>query len=118
MYRRWPSAWMVSKARDDFPLPLMPVKTTSLPRGISRSMFCRLCSRAPNILIFAFGESGVFCTLLDGDADGVGVAGLVLQFVGGEPGVEDSQHFVGGSVVYSELHQVHIFATEGHLAVR
>src|ERR1700678_1369170 len=38
---------MVSKARDDFPDPLGPVRTTSFPRGIRRSKFFRLCSRAP-----------------------------------------------------------------------
>src|SRR5579862_896369 len=38
---------MVSKASDDLPEPLTPVKTTSLSRGISTSMFLRLCSRAP-----------------------------------------------------------------------
>src|SRR6266404_2291676 len=42
---------MVSKASDDFPEPDSPVKTTSLSRGISRSMFLRLCSRAPRIVI-------------------------------------------------------------------
>src|SRR5215467_6215532 len=43
---------MVSKARDDFPDPLRPVMTTSLSRGISTSMFLRLCSRAPLMTIF------------------------------------------------------------------
>src|ERR1700681_3129445 len=42
---------MVSKASDDFPDPDSPVKTTSLSRGISRSTFLRLCSRAPRIVI-------------------------------------------------------------------
>src|SRR5258705_8243123 len=42
---------MVSKASDDLPEPDSPVKTTSLSRGISRSMFLRLCSRAPRIVI-------------------------------------------------------------------
>src|SRR6266566_9262968 len=42
---------MVSKASDYFPEPDSPVKTTSLSRGISRSMFLRLCSRAPRIVI-------------------------------------------------------------------
>src|ERR1700745_106095 len=39
---------MVSKASEDLPEPERPVKTTSLSRGISTSMFFRLCSRAPN----------------------------------------------------------------------
>src|SRR4051812_11302766 len=38
---------MVSKASEDFPEPERPVTTTSLSRGISTSMFLRLCSRAP-----------------------------------------------------------------------
>src|SRR3989475_9451846 len=42
---------MVSKASDDFPEPDSPVKTTSLSRGMVRSMSCRLCSRAPLITI-------------------------------------------------------------------
>src|SRR5690242_1925257 len=42
---------MVSKAREDFPEPESPVKTTSLSRGMVRSMSFRLCSRAPLITI-------------------------------------------------------------------
>src|SRR5260370_14057252 len=42
---------MVSKASDDFPEPDKPVNTASLSRGISTSMFLRLCSRAPRIVI-------------------------------------------------------------------
>src|SRR5471030_2374589 len=42
---------MVSKASDDFPEPDNPVNTTSRSRGISRSTFLRLCSRAPRMLI-------------------------------------------------------------------
>src|SRR5215472_5077709 len=38
---------MVSKASDDLPEPESPVITTSRSRGISTSMFLRLCSRAP-----------------------------------------------------------------------
>src|SRR5271156_2215980 len=38
---------MVSKASEDWPEPERPVKTTSLSRGIVRSTFFRLCSRAP-----------------------------------------------------------------------
>jgi hypothetical protein len=38
---------MVSKASEDLPEPDRPVMTTSLSRGISTSMFLRLCSRAP-----------------------------------------------------------------------
>src|SRR5215469_10791547 len=42
---------MVSKASEDLPEPDRPVKTTSRSRGISTSMFLRLCSRAPRIAI-------------------------------------------------------------------
>src|SRR3954468_14444948 len=42
---------MVSKASDDLPEPDSPVNTTSLSRGIVRSTFLRLCSRAPRIAI-------------------------------------------------------------------
>ena len=42
LYRLRPSAWMVSKAKDDLPDPLTPVRTTSLSRGISISMSRRL----------------------------------------------------------------------------
>ena len=38
---------MVSKASDDLPEPLTPVMTTSAPAGSVRSMFLRLCVRAP-----------------------------------------------------------------------
>jgi hypothetical protein len=36
---------------DDLPLPLRPVMTTSLSRGIFSVRFLRLCSRAPPILM-------------------------------------------------------------------
>src|SRR3954447_19175251 len=42
---------MVSKASEDLPEPDRPVNTASLSRGISTSMFLRLCSRAPRIVI-------------------------------------------------------------------
>lgn len=38
---------MVSNAKEDLPEPDSPVITTNLPRGISRLIFLRLCSRAP-----------------------------------------------------------------------
>ena len=46
-YRRCPSAKMVSKASDDFPLPDKPVITVSACRGIFTLIFFRLCTRAP-----------------------------------------------------------------------
>src|ERR1700693_3003490 len=42
---------MVSKASEDFPDPESPVKTTSLSRGIVRSISFKLCSRAPRMTI-------------------------------------------------------------------
>ena len=42
---------MVSKASEDLPEPDSPVNTTSWSRGMSRSTFLRLCSRAPRIEI-------------------------------------------------------------------
>ena len=43
----WISAYMVSKAKDDFPLPLRPVMTTSFSRGIFTSIFFKLWALAP-----------------------------------------------------------------------
>src|SRR5918996_1163074 len=40
---------MVSKASEDLPDPLTPVKTISCPAGRVRSTFLRLCVRAPRI---------------------------------------------------------------------
>src|SRR5271163_4105453 len=51
-YRRCPSAYRVSKASEDLPDPDSPVTTVSEFRGISRSMFFRLCCRAPRTTIF------------------------------------------------------------------
>src|SRR3990167_8894988 len=50
-YLRCPSAKIVSNAREDFPLPESPVKTTILLRGISTEIFFRLCVRAPLMTI-------------------------------------------------------------------
>src|SRR5699024_1097863 len=43
------SAKIVSNAREDFPEPDRPVKTTRLSLGISKCTFLRLCSRAPRM---------------------------------------------------------------------
>src|SRR5882724_2245904 len=51
---------MVSKASDDFPEPDSPVKTTSRSRGISRSTFLRLCSRAPRIVIARVADPALY----------------------------------------------------------
>src|SRR3989304_202621 len=50
-YRRWPSAYRVSNANEDFPDPESPVMTTRRLRGNSTRTFFRLCARAPSIMI-------------------------------------------------------------------
>ena len=50
-YLLCPSAYIVSKARDDFPDPDSPVITINFSRGIFKVMSLRLCSRAPFINI-------------------------------------------------------------------
>src|SRR5690348_10693890 len=61
---------MVSKASEDLPDPDRPVITTRLSRGMSTSMFFRLCSRAPRT------ESVLpaILSLMDPDGNGVSVA--------------------------------------------
>ena len=44
---------MVSKANDDFPEPDRPVITISLPRGIVRSIFFRLFTLAPLMIMLS-----------------------------------------------------------------
>src|SRR5258708_16279441 len=46
---------MVSKASEDFPDPLSPVITVRVLRGISTSMFFRLCWRAPRTVMLVMG---------------------------------------------------------------
>src|SRR5690348_14318070 len=97
---------MVSNAREDFPLPLIPVMTTSLSRGMRRSMDLRLCSLAPMTSIqpsvapfsvycfFAFATGGLRClpkaerrqkrgTKL-GESCGLGEGGLNIYAGNGE----------------------------------
>src|SRR5712691_9725594 len=51
---------IVSNARDDLPEPLRPVTTVRVLRGISTSIFLRLCWRAPRtvILVIAIWYEG------------------------------------------------------------
>src|SRR5208337_521469 len=72
---------MVSKASDDLPEPESPVITTSRSRGISRSMFLRLCSRAPLMII----RSAIRSALSRAQ-------GTLLAPRGGPPGVLDRSH--------------------------
>ncbi len=50
-YLLCPSAYIVSKAREDFPDPDRPVITVSLSLGILRDIFFKLCAFAPLISI-------------------------------------------------------------------
>src|ERR671929_1147784 len=49
-YRRWPSAKIVSNAREDLPEPDSPLNTTRESLGSSRETSFRLCSRAPRTI--------------------------------------------------------------------
>src|SRR5664279_5265386 len=49
---------MVSKASEDLPEPDRPVKTTSWSRGMATSMFLRLCSRAPRMVMARASRGG------------------------------------------------------------
>src|SRR4030042_915614 len=51
---------IVSNAKDVFPLPDTPVKTTILFLGISRLMFFKLCCLAPLIFIYSIKYSRRF----------------------------------------------------------
>jgi len=55
-YRSWTNKVgdNISNARVDFPLPLKPVITVSLLRGISTSISFKLCTLAPVTIIFLF----------------------------------------------------------------
>jgi hypothetical protein len=77
-YRRCPSAKIVSNASDDLPEPETPVMTTSLSRGMSTSMFLRLCSRAPRMTILTIA--------------------LALEIFAGHP--ETLLHVVAVAIVY------------------
>ncbi len=54
---------MVSKASDDFPEPESPVITVRVPRGISTSIFLRLCTLAPITLRVAPDSAGALIEL-------------------------------------------------------
>lgn len=47
MKRLWPSAKMMSKAKEDLPEPDTPVRTVICWWGMETEIFFRLCSRAP-----------------------------------------------------------------------
>ena len=56
---------MVSKAREDFPLPLSPVTTTNFPLGISRSIPLRLWALAPLISMYVSFPFIVWCKITE-----------------------------------------------------
>ena len=47
----------MSNAREDFPDPESPVKTTSFPFGMTALMFLRLCCLAPFTIICVAGDT-------------------------------------------------------------
>src|SRR5271167_290345 len=69
---------MVSKASEDLPEPESPVNTTSLSRGIARSTFLRLCSRAPRMVI-ARPPNKTSAPSFAGDDKGLALAMRVLD---------------------------------------
>src|SRR4029077_20802998 len=77
---------MVSKASDDLPERESPVNTTSLSRGIVRSMPFRLCSRAPRIEITRCGVSKSLSSEPDEAREVVFAAGLEGDLGGGRKG--------------------------------
>src|SRR6267143_3017063 len=95
---------MVSKASDDFPEPDSPVKTTSLSRGMVRSMSFRLCSRAPLITISVCCPIGFFFSATDA---GPHATGLRLA----------PHPRLGGGRRRQRLPVRHGIATQGHQAV-
>ena len=63
-YLLCPSAYIVSNAKEDFPLPYTPVMTTNLFFGISMSMFFKLFSLAPLIIILSIFITYLFVSLV------------------------------------------------------
>lgn len=55
---------MVSKASDDLPLPLSPVITVSLLRGMLTLRFFRLCTRAPSTSMLSASPIGISLLML------------------------------------------------------
>ena len=62
-YLRWPSAYRVSKAKDDLPEPLTPETTINLSSGMFTERFLRLFTLAPFIsmlLLIQFANLRIF----------------------------------------------------------
>src|SRR5712691_3520382 len=109
---------MVSKASDDFPEPDSPVKTTSLSRGMVRSMSFRLCSRAPLITITVCCPRGPDVSLPLWGRVGVG-AFLSAMDAGPHPaGLWLAPHpRLGGGRRRQRLPVFHGVATQGNQAI-
>src|SRR5438105_4907076 len=77
---------MVSKASEDLPEPDNPVNTIRASRGISRSTFFRLCSRAPRTWIVLWASpTGVALPASAGDLLTIFAIGSVLCFARVQP---------------------------------
>src|ERR1700674_950975 len=109
---------MVSNASDDFPEPDSPVKTTSLSRGMVRSMSFRLCSRAPLITISVCWPRGLGVSLPLWGRVGVG-AFLSAPDAGPHPaGLRLAPHpRLGGGRRSEGVSILHGVATEGNQPV-
>ena len=84
-YRRCPSAKIVSKASEDFPDPDSPVKTTIASRGMVRSTFLRLFSRAPcTRILFRSLARGAAGTLVPGRGD-IGYPSVTIEIIFYQP---------------------------------
>src|SRR5215831_28778 len=88
--RRCPSAYSVSNASVDLPLPDTPVTTVNAPRGMSTVTPRRLCSRAPMMRIAPRPDF-----ILPGDAVlGLGVVGRTRHL----HLVQDQRHSRAGAL--------------------
>src|SRR5581483_4480497 len=91
---------MVSKASELLPEPDSPVNTTSSSRGMSRSTFLRLCSRAPRMAMTRRSARAVFLffAFLLGPASVIGNGStppLVRAGLVGEAPAERSKNAAG-----------------------
>jgi len=79
---RCPSAKRVSNANDDLPEPDRPVITTSLFRGMATSIFFRLCTLAPLMIIYLLGIKVIYagrCKILDSRIHSVKLTNCILR---------------------------------------
>src|ERR1700686_2565279 len=89
---------MVSKASEDLPDPLSPVMTVKVLRGISTSIFLRLCWRAPGtVMLLSIGVGELHSTKprLCTDARRPTRASVAVQ--GGTPTLVQGDRLASGS---------------------